>query len=785
MKKKLIVLLSEIEVTDKQVRLELEKSEEFHPYFVCTENEFVRMLNQIVPDLVVLDDAHPTISVEKSLSLLRKYRADVPFVILGTPEQKLPNDDNPSNALPLKIQSLLPQNGTPLVKPISPPESIPEFHRHFFEATSDLVWECHTDGTLVYANNAMCERFDYAPGSLTGKSLFSLIYHEDQRKFKSAFKDWVVGITPSSEETFRVREKSGYWRTVKILGTYCKAHPQPLSEIYIIAKDVSEEIHRDDWLQNVPPSLLDKLASHDADHAFIIIDRNFKVRAFNHLAKEWGKKFSGKVLQKGESIYDYIFEKVIGKFNERVEQALKGAHVIYEKNTTLPGGGEIWFEIHYVPVFDRAGKIVGVSLSYRNIEKKNDKADGKLEASQQYYRALVKTTSDITIIFESNGTIDHVSYSSEPILGYKPRELAGQNLFTYIHTDDIDFLKKAIQKALTNCDDKTQSELRFRHQASSWVHLDSGIECLSTEPALKDKVVLHAKNITERKQIEETLKVRNKAIEATLNGIIITDATQKDNPIIYVNPAFEKVTGYTAVEVIGKNPRFLHGTDREQPAILKFHEAIESGSSSKGVLRNYRKDGTLIWNEVMISPIINERGILTHFVGIKSDVTERMQADETLLQTNQLLTAISEIQSAFIADMEPGILFKSILDKFLLLTGSDYGFIGELSHGSKNSMALKIYSMQDNEEKLSNLITCNLNSKSCQKCGKLFSICSNIIASNQSFIAHDIELDNKHACLPQASSRIENLLGLPLFSGEELIGIAVTVKQTGSYDEAL
>lgn len=118
------------------------------------------------------------------------------------------------------------------------------------------------------------------------------------------------------------------------------------------------------------------------------------------------------------------------------------------------------------------------------------------------------------------------------------------------------------------------------------------------------------------------------AIAATHNGIVITDATQPNHPIIYVNSGFERMTGYTQQEVIGKNCRFLQETDTEQPAITQFKTCIQQGKECCVTLRNYRKDGSLFWNEISISPVKDEQGKVIYYIGVQTDVTERIKAGE-------------------------------------------------------------------------------------------------------------------------------------------------------------
>ena len=132
----------------------------------------------------------------------------------------------------------------------------------------------------------------------------------------------------------------------------------------------------------------------------------------------------------------------------------------------------------------------------------------------------------------------------------------------------------------------------------------------------------------ERQQVEEELRLRDRAIAASSNGIVITDPNLPDNPTIYANESFLYTTGYGADEAIGRNCRFLQGQDRDQPELDRLREAIREGRECRVVLRNYKKDGTPFWNELCISPVHDEAGRLINHIGVQNDITGRKRAEE-------------------------------------------------------------------------------------------------------------------------------------------------------------
>ncbi|MFB6356628.1 MAG: diguanylate cyclase, partial [bacterium] len=136
-----------------------------------------------------------------------------------------------------------------------------------------------------------------------------------------------------------------------------------------------------------------------------------------------------------------------------------------------------------------------------------------------------------------------------------------------------------------------------------------------------------------RKLLEEQhqkINLQERAMEATREGITITDPNQEDNPIIYANKGFERITGHNREQVIGKNCRMLQGPDTDENKVNALREAIENAESITLRIKNYRKDGEPFWNELSVNPVFDEDGNLTHFVGIQKDVTELKEMEEQL-----------------------------------------------------------------------------------------------------------------------------------------------------------
>ncbi|MEG4231356.1 PAS domain S-box protein [Microcoleus sp. Pol11C3] len=258
-----------------------------------------------------------------------------------------------------------------------------------------------------------------------------------------------------------------------------------------------------------------------------------------------------------------------------------------------------------------------------------------LKASESRFRNAIEKNADGIAIVNKRGLVCFANPSAEALFNCKAEELLGQEFFGNLVVEasacdiemDTDMIPQVGETESAGMRVvQTEVEAIRKQKANAVVEM----RLVETEWEGEMAYLATLRDITDRKRAEEMLWLYDRAIAATSTGVTIYDATHPENPIIYCNPAFESMTGYRRQEIIGKNGRFLHGSDTDPAAVEIIRQALQTESECKVILKNYRKDGTAFWNCFSISPVRDRMGKLTHFIGVQRDITERKQAEEAL-----------------------------------------------------------------------------------------------------------------------------------------------------------
>jgi PAS domain S-box-containing protein len=248
--------------------------------------------------------------------------------------------------------------------------------------------------------------------------------------------------------------------------------------------------------------------------------------------------------------------------------------------------------------------------------------------------SMINIVIDEFLILDLSGNVLQVNEAYAKTSGYSIAELKTMHISQLESVAEPEQVKPHLAKIVAQGYD--QFETRHRHKDGHNIDIEVSVTFL---PEFQQFAVF-CRDITERKVMEEKLNLTQHAINSCNNGIIITGLEDTDWAIIYANDAFIHMTGYSIQELLGHNPRMLQHHDRVQPGIFELRTALQYSNKTYAILRNYRKDGSLFWNEVYISPLRDKQGKITHYIGVQNDVTRRVEIETALSKSEERMRSI-------------------------------------------------------------------------------------------------------------------------------------------------
>ena len=257
------------------------------------------------------------------------------------------------------------------------------------------------------------------------------------------------------------------------------------------------------------------------------------------------------------------------------------------------------------------------------------------QAMEQNPHAVIITDIDGKVVYCNPAFTDLTGYQFSDIEGTKPSHWKSGETPDETYRDIW---------AHVNDGKPWQGVIRNRRKDGSLYWENLHISPLRNASGHVARLMAIKEDITHLREVETALLLREQALASTNNGVMISRADEDDHSILYVNPAFEAITGYSSAEAIGRVGRFLVRDDLSQPGLNDIRTALREKRAGHAILRNYRKDGSMFWNELFIAPISDaSRADTTHFVSVINDISERMRYHGLLeyQATHDSLTGLS------------------------------------------------------------------------------------------------------------------------------------------------
>lgn len=298
-----------------------------------------------------------------------------------------------------------------------------------------------------------------------------------------------------------------------------------------------------------------------------------------------------------------------------------------------PGTKPLWLRISGRPLYDEYGHVMHVQGALQDVSEEVAAAES-LDSMARRMQNILESIAEAFYTLNTQWEFEYVNPQAERLLRRSESELLGASLW--------DLFPDAVETSVYQNYHEAVATNETRHFELFYPPLGSWFE-ITVYPG-ENGITVYFRDIGQRKLAEQErqqtllelessnreLRLLSRALECSINGVMIASVAEPDMPITYANRAVERITGYSVEEVIGLNCRFLQGPETEQDELAQIRLAIAERREIHVELQNYRKDGSLFWNQLYIAPVPDEKGVVTHFIGVQSDITEQKSYEQEL-----------------------------------------------------------------------------------------------------------------------------------------------------------
>jgi PAS domain S-box-containing protein len=508
------------------------------------------------------------------------------------------------------------------------------------ESSEDAIIGKALDGTILSWNKGAEILYGYSAGEVIGRPISILAAADRCDEIPNILERIRRGEKISHFETVRLR-KDGTPVSVAITVSPILNGSGEVTGAATIAHDISERKRAEEELRHRETELRDALRAAQMGVWTWVREKDSVTwdESLYHIAGRDPSMLAPSFKEQAEIFTPESLERL----NAAVEKTLAtGTPYELDVEIVLPDGSKKWVISRGEPRRDASGRITWLRGTVQDItERKRSQEVKALLAS------IVESSEDAIIGKALDGTILSWNKGAEILYGYSPGEVIGRPISILTPADRYDEIPNILERIRRGEKVSHFETVRLRKDGTT-VHVAVTVSPIMNASGEVSGAATIARDITERKRVEERLRKLSRAVEQSPAAVMITDV---QGAIEYVNPKFTQITGYTAAEVKGQNSRILKSGMQSPSIYEELWATILSGGEWRGEFANRKKSGEIYWESASIVPIRDSAGAITHFLAVKEDITERKRAEEELRRAKEAAEAANRAKSQFLANM--------------------------------------------------------------------------------------------------------------------------------------
>lgn len=511
-----------------------------------------------------------------------------------------------------------------------------------YDSSPNAIWMIGVDGKVIECNQSTVGMLGYSKKEeMVGKNGFNFVIRSDRKRAVNLMNELLTNETMHGVELEMQRlDGSSFFAEHSASLLYDSL--RKIIGVVVISTDITNRKQAEESLRSREAYLSAIIENQQG--LMWLKDEEGKFLAVNHaFADSCGKESVDDVV--GKTDFDIWPRELAEKYREVDDRVMKSGKLLSVEELIKDKNNSKWFETFKSPVKDINGKIIGTTGYAKDITQRK-KMENELRNSEVKFSQLFNLSPDaMNLCTLPEGKYIAVNNMFTKLSGYTFEEVLDKTSI------DMDFWvnpeqREVFAKMLSTENGSASIEAKLKMKDGQIVHafMSGKIIEIYNVPYL----LVVTRDITERKHAEEQLRKLSRAVEQSPVSIVITDT---DGYIEYVNEKTLTLTGYQQQDVIGKNPRIFSSGETTKEEYAGIWNTILDGKEWRGEFHNKKKSGELYWENALLSPIKNSKNVITHFMAIKEDITDRKQILSELTIAKEKAEQSDKLKSEFLAQM--------------------------------------------------------------------------------------------------------------------------------------